>query len=688
MKPENERAPLLIDFETQATVPISNPLYTSHEDTIILCMSWGFLGGVGALWWPGDPLPKIIIDHLSTGGLIGASNAKFDREIWDYVGCDDHNFPVIPLEQWYCTQAQARIAGLPSALDKTAKALGLNVRKSGNGSALIRACCIPPFSTDPQDYADLGAYCLQDWVVMDKAARCIPQISQDQLAEYHTNETINNRGIRIDRELARAASQYAEAERAEINIKLDKVTCGYITKCTQYKRVGTWLRECLEDDGLDDVIKLMIRHKTDKETGVTVKKYSADKNVRANIMAGANENEFYLPADITELLALMEDAGGSAVSKFGKMDLGADPDDDRVRGVLRYAGAPSTLRFTSMGLQVHNFRRDAFSYDEVMHIRASMLRGDLLTGLDGKDLPVMDTLGKLLRGAILPADGKVFVVGDWNAVESRMTAWLSGDKGKIAMFERGDCPYEYAAEGIYGRKITKAEDPKERDVGKVVDLACGFLGGVGALRSMAAQMHVYVDPDKEDDIVKGYRARHPKIVAYADQLLEAAHQAVLNPGTDHKARSVSYMFCDADGALYCTLPDGLTKLRYPECRFEMKPVPWDENELRPQLTALKASFTPRADVKEWTRHGLWRGIFLENIAQATCSILLRECIAECEEEKAPVVFHVHDEIVLEVDEERADESLALLEEIMEFTPDWLKGLPLVAKPEIMLRYGK
>jgi len=651
-------------------------------------MSWGPLGGQGKMWWHGEPCPQELRDHIAAGGLLGASNARFDREIWDYVCVDDHDFPEVPLKQWFCTQAQARIAGLPSALDKSAKALGLKVRKSLTGNALINKCCVPPYSEDPQDYADLGAYCLQDFVVMDKVARSIPMLTQEALEEYQLNEIINNRGIKIDRPLARAASQYAEAERAEINTKLEKVSCKFITKCTQYKRVGTWLRECLEDDGLEDVVKLMIRYKTDKVTKETLKKYSADKNVRANILAGHEEGVFKLPGDILEVLSLMEDAGGSAVSKFGRMDQKADPDDDRVRGVLRYAGAASTIRYSSMGLQVHNFRRDAFSYDEVMHLRAQMLEGRLLKNMDGEYVSVMDTLGKLVRGAIIPAKGKVFVVGDWNAVESRMNAWVSGEQSKLDMFIRGECPYEYAAEGIYGRKITKENDPYERGVGKVVDLACGFLGGVGALRSMAAQYRVYVDPKKEESIVKGYRAKHPKIVAFADALLSAAHRAVKYPDTVQVARSVSYTFNSKDGALYCTLPDGITKLRYPDCRFEMKAVPWDETEFRPQLTALKAAFTPRADVQEWTRHGLWRGIFIENVVQASCAKLLRECIADCEEEKLPVVFHVHDEIILEVDEDEAEGAVKLLQEIMEYTPDWLKGLPLVAKPEIMLVYGK
>ena len=684
---------LLLDFETQAVLPISNPAYTSDEGTKILCMSWGFLGEAkGPLWWPGDPVPQEITDHVNAGGMLGASNARFDREIWEYVAVNDHDFPVTKLEQWYCTQAQARVAGLPSALDKSARALGLKVRKSANGTRLINACCVPPFSTDPQDYADLGAYCDQDWVVMDKVARSIPQLSDINLEDYQFNELVNDRGIKIDRAMALAATKYADVERAEINEKLDDITCGEITKCTQHVRVAKWIKACLEEDGLPEVVKLMVRHKTDKVTKVTKKKYSSDKTVRANMLAGHDEHIFSLPEDVHELLKLMYDAGGSAVSKFSRMAQKASLEDDRVRGVLRYAGAPSTQRYSSMGLQIHNFRRDVINTKddgfEPQFVIDQMLKGEELKDLEGKPLRIMDTLGRLLRSAIIPAKGKKFVVGDWNAIESRMTAYLSGETDKLAMLMRGDCPYCYAASGIYGRKINKIDDPKERQIGKVVDLACGFLGGEGALLSMSAQFGVYVDPEHAKGIVMGYRATHEKIISYGDALLRAAQRAVRFPNTRQDVRHVWYYFDSSDGALYGHLPDNETVLRYPECRFEMKSVPWDENVKKPQLTALKASFTPGVDATEWSRHGLWRGIFLENVVQATCCAAMRECLLQCEDAGLAVAFHVHDEIVLEVDDAMAPQALEKLQSIMETPLSWLEGLPLVAEPEIMTRYGK
>lgn len=682
------KEPLLIDYETQSRVSISDPTYTSSSTTDIICMSWGFRGQKGYLWWAGDPIPEEIIEHVEDGGMIGASNAEFDEEIWSYIGVEDYGFPETKLEQWFCTQAQARVAGLPSSLDNSAKALGLKVRKDRRGTELIKLCCIPPYSDNEQDYIDLGKYCLQDWVVMDKVSRSIPDLNDTQLEDYWTNVQINRRGIKVDVPLARAASEYAEQERGEINAKLQEVTCGDVTACTQHKRVRMWLQDCLEDDGQDDAIKLMVRYKTDKKTKETVKKYSADKNVRANLLAGHADGEFHLADDVIELLQLMDDAGGYAVAKFGKMARRADPEDNRVRKAIRYAGAPATLRFSSIDLQVHNFRRDAFSAEDAEFYREQMLQGKVLVDRDGKEVRVMDTLGRLLRSAIIPEEGHVFVVCDWSAIESRMTAYLAGDEDKLNVFRNGEDPYCYAASGIYGREITKENDPDERQVGKVTDLACGFLGGAGALAAMASSYRIYIDPEKREDIVKSWRAKHPKIVNYGDSLIKAAQRAVLNPGTVQECGEISYTFRKEDGALYALLPSGENFLRYPECRYEMKPAPWDEKKMIPQLTALKASFTPAADAKEWSRHGLWRGLLLENVVQAACAEMLRAVRYHSEMTNMRPIFDVHDEIVLEVPEDEAEDVREDLQEIMETPPQWLPGLPLTAEPEIMRRYGK
>jgi len=260
--------PLLIDFETQSEVSINNPDYTIHESTKILCMSWGFRGGEGHLYWAGEPVPQEIIDHIKSGGMVGASYARFDREIWD-LGVFDFDFPATDFEQWFCTQAQARTAGLPSSLDNSARAAGINQRKTASGKGLITKCCIPPFSEDPQDYADLGSYCLQDWVVMDEVARVIPDLTDDAQCDYLANERINNRGIKVDLPLVIAAQKYAIEERDAINKQISYLSSEpdpknpdgdwipRITKHTQYARLTKYFIEIFEESDNRDALKLM-----------------------------------------------------------------------------------------------------------------------------------------------------------------------------------------------------------------------------------------------------------------------------------------------------------------------------------------------------------------------------------------------------------------------------------------------
>ena len=356
----------------------------------------------------------------------------------------------------------------------------------------------------------------------------------------------------------------------------------------------------------------------------------------------------------------------------------------------QFSANGKVVKNSSLGLQVHNFRRDAFSPEDAEFYKRQMLLGDDLVDRDGRPVRVMDTLGKMLRSAIIPEEGNVLVVGDWNAVESRMTAYLAGQDDKIELFREGGDPYCHAASMIYGREITP-EDVDERQIGKVVDLSCGFLGGPGALQSMATAFRLHIPVDQGKGIVDKYRRGHKETVDFGNKLQRAALNALTRPGKTYDARGIEYTFNSDDRALYCRLLDGETVLRYPECRVEMDFAPWDEDKSQakiPKISALQASFSPGANDKEWARHGLWRGLFLENVAQASCAKILRDAGVNCEEEGLDVIFHVHDELVLEVPEAEADAACRTLRDIMNETPSWAPGLPLKAEPVIMARYGK
>ena len=238
-----------------------------------------------------------------------------------------------------------------------------------------------------------------------------------------------------------------------------------------------------------------------------------------------------------------------------------------------------------------------------------------------------------------------------------------------------DHVYDLANCGVRNRFMVYTNE------GPLIIHNCGFLGGTGALASMAAQYRIYVPEDQQQNIVDGWRARHPKVVQFGDRLQAMAMAAMRNEGVWFECGPVAYKF---DGtALFCRLPDGKTLLRYPEARIEMTEAPW--GDLVPSLTALKAAFKPKADSSEWPRHGLWRGLLLENVVQASCAIMLRDITWEFQD---CAVFHVHDELILEVDKDQAEGYVSALQEAMETPPDWCEGLPLKAPAGIMTRYGK
>jgi len=169
-------------------------------------------------------------------------------------------------------------------------------------------------------------------------------------------------------------------------------------------------------------------------------------------------------------------------------------------------------------------------------------------------------------------------------------------------------------------------------------------------------------------------------VTYGNALLNAAQKAMKMSNTKQYVDNIYYLYNEEDHALYCKLPIGTSALRYADCSI-------NKVKNKYQITALKAAFTPAARDPQWPRHTLWRGLLLENLVQATCAELLRNTIRQCEKEKLNVIFHVHDEIILEVPKHKADNACKRLQDIM-CTPPENMDIPLQAEPVIMTRYGK
>jgi DNA polymerase len=651
---------LWIDFETRSKCDLSaRGVYNYAQDgtTDVLCMSYAFDDDEVVTWRPSDPFPQSVRDHT---GPIYAHNAAFERLIFWYVlQC---NFQ---LEQFVCTAAQARANCLPGSLEDVGRALSSSMRKDHRGNQLIRLLSIPrgdgTFNDDPALMAEMVQYCEQDVRAMRAISKAMRPLSDVELADYHTNEHINDRGVLLDVPLAQAAIKYADAEKAEIEKLVVELTEGEITSVRSPK-MKKWVMDRVKPQAL----KLMETHK-DGEL-----KYSIDKTVRANLLTLAKENPDEIPAHVADVIQCADDLWASSVAKFGRLTSLADEDDQRVRGAFVFAGGSATGRASSYGAQLHNMSRKCA--DDPEAIRHAMVRGHSVTPRFGER--VTDVLRGMLRPALIPAPGKVFVGYDWSAIEARMTPWASADpqaEEVLQVFREGRDIYKREAAGIY-RVPEASVDKDQRQIGKVAILSLGFGGSVGAFSAMGRNYGIIMPESDSRRIVDAWRRSNSWAVRYWGKLEEAYTRALRNPGREFSAGRVTYLYDRRH--LWYALPSGRI-LCYPFARFE-----GDE------ITYVKAAWKPAADAKEWPRARLWRGLACENITQAAAHDLLRETLRTLDREGFAAVAHVHDEAVVECDEADADRVSARMHEIMTTAPAWAEGLPLAAEGSIMLRYGK
>jgi DNA polymerase len=240
-------------------------------------------------------------------GQIRAHNAAFERLIFWYVLAPDHGFPEPALEQFYCTAAQARANCAPGSLEDVGRFAGASMRKDYRGAQLIRALSIPrpdgTFREDAALLAEMVEYCEQDVRTMRAVSQAMRDMSDEELHDYHVNERINDRGVRVDTALCAAAVRYTEAELKEIEQTVREVTAGAVLSVRSPK-----MRAWVEHRVGPQARKLMIVHKND------LAKVSIDKTVRANLLALADENADEVPPDVAEVIQCADDLWASSVA--------------------------------------------------------------------------------------------------------------------------------------------------------------------------------------------------------------------------------------------------------------------------------------------------------------------------------------------------------------------------------------
>jgi DNA polymerase len=397
---------------------------------------------------------------------------------------------------------------------------------------------------------------------------------------------------------------------------------------------------------------------------------------------------------------------GAAPKKFARLE--AQQVDGVLRGQYRFAGAGQTGRMTSRGAQIQNLTRDVLGDDGAAEgPLIAAIRGGCnyaaLVAADPVDVPAARKLALIVRPALVAGPGKLFVWSDWNAIEARTTPWLPASEGAervLDAFRANDRDpslpdnYTIAAADVFHKDARAATKP-ERQVGKVVVLACGFGGGVGALKDMALSYRIHLDDAEARRIVGAWREANPWARefwgAHRDGesfgLWGAAMSAWELPGRITTAGRIAFIFRPdyLGGTLFMALPSGRL-LTYPRPR-------WREVEVLGKDG--KPTGERRTEMSFRRAHGrakLWHGTLCENAVSGTAADILRATVVRIETNPAlafmPIRMTTHDEIVVEVDAARAEEAKAILRREMLTLPDWAEGLPLQSEEQVCKRYSK
>jgi DNA polymerase len=416
---------------------------------------------------------------------------------------------------------------------------------------------------------------------------------------------------------------------------------------------------------------------------------SLDKESVTALLAGQ------WPPKVRRALELRQEAGKASVAKLNKMQELVG-EDGRLRHWGQYHGA-GTGRWAARGVQVHNLVRDMPPPHVVEEVLAAV-RNNEIEWLDMAYGSPMTMISRCLRSFFRAAPGKMLCVGDFTAVEGRGVAWVSGEEWKLRAFrdadaKRGPGIYELTASKTLGIPVESiAKDSPERFMGKTQELAFGYQGGVGAARKFLPAHLAHLPDSTLNQWKLAWRVNHPRTKAMWYALQEAAIDATRTAGTAFacgpEGRRVT--FKRVGSFLWCRLPSGrVLCYPYPKLladeygdRLTYMTVPNDLDAKSGRI------IHDDKNANNWARIGTYGGALMENVVQALCRDLMVDCMFEMDAEGLPIVLHVHDEIVLEVESANAAAAVARMQQIMRAAPPWAKDFPLWAECKIMQRYGK
>ena len=679
-----------IDFETGSSTNLKKSgvyRYCEDANTRAWGMSWriGTFGPVRQ-WRPGYADPVELLDHVAMGGKVTAHNNGFDRTIWNRIVRVKYapHWPELKIEQCDCTMARAAAVAHPQQLEQLCGVLKTNNRKDMEGHNVMRKMMRPrqylPDGTlvwwDAPELIDRNmSYCDMDVLTETDVDEKLPELSPKWRKVWEFDQTINERGIRFDRNAVTKLASLVEYAKKEADKTMRHLTDRTVPKCTNVGKII----EFLNARGVETTTL----KKGDQEDLI----YMA--NLRGDTQAG-------------EVIELRKSSSKTSTAKYAAM-LNCICADDRIRALLNFHAA-STGRWGGRLVQPQNFPR-VDPDDEVLEAKLKWLHELLATDIDTRTLYDMieavwgaleplALLSKALRSMIVATKGKKLVGGDFANIEGRVNAWLAGEQWKLDAFLEYDLGigpdlYKVAYSRSFGVPVESIGKGQKRQIGKVQELALGYQGSVGAFITMgdtygvnpfelskpvqdaasAAQWdntamlyekatNKYELQEREwtaiKIIVDNWRAAHPRIVQSWWNYQDAAIEAVAAPGNVVSAmggNNASNVYYYSDGrCLWCVLPSGrMLCYSEPELKQEWIPKPTDADPEAGYWKRVVYYWGIDSVTKQWKKRALYGGMQCENIVQATSCDILVDAMFRVEEAGFPVVLTVHDEILAEPD---------------------------------------
>ncbi len=658
---------LEIDIETYSSVSLQKCgvyKYAEADDFEILLFGYSVDGGkVDVIdLASGEEIPADILKALTDDTVIKwAFNAQFERVCLSRYLSDkgislDPFHDQHPLstecgrflnpEAWKCSMVWSAYMGLPLSLEGIGAVLGLEKQKLSEGKDLIKYFSVPCNPTkanggrtrnlpehDPEKWFRFKAYNVRDVETEMQIQKRLAKypVPEEVWEEYHIDQEINDRGILADMDFVERAISIDEKSRS---------------------RLMADMRELTELDNPNSVVQM--------------KEWLSDNGVEMDtlgkkaVAAMIEETD----GDVSEVLFLRQQLAKSSVKKYQAMKNAACR-DNRCRGMFQFYGANRTGRFAGRLVQLQNLPQNHMP--DLEQARAIVKSGDYeILDMLYDDIP--DTLSQLIRTAFIPKPGTKFYVADFSAIEARVIAWFAGEQWRTKVFEEGGDIYCASASQMFKVPVEKhGVNGHLRQKGKIAELALGYGGSVGALKSMGALDNGLTE-DELQPLVDAWRQSNPHIVSFWWDIDRAVKKAIKErmPQTVYGIK----IFCQS-GMLFITLPSGrnlsYVKPRIGENRFGGESV----------------TYEGIGGTKKWERLESYGPKFVENIVQATSRDLLMNAIKtlRC----CSIVAHIHDEIIIEADPSM---SLDVLCEQMARTPPWAKGLLLRADGYVCDFYKK